>query len=536
MTNRSVKFGLLCAAVLLAGIYGGYRMGMRQAMKMQPEHQDNMSTAENIPSTDPSQWTIAQGEAATRRHIDEGIQAGDIDPSTGLEVTHYYDPMRPASRFSAPGKSPFMDMMLVPAFAGDGTRADAGTITISPRLRQNTGMRTAQVTQGTLTPVIRAVGVLAWNEREQFVMQARALGFVERLHVRATLDPVIAGQEVVELYVPGWLAVQEEYLTLSRLRNGDNVQLLDAAKSRMSQAGMEDAHIQRVVDSAQVQPVLTLRSPVDGVVTELQAREGMTVMPGMTLFTINGTGTVWADAEVPESQAALLRPGTLVTATTPSLPGIHFEGRIQSLLPEIDATLRTRKARMELDNSDGQLIPGMLMQMEINASPRNSTLLVPTEAIIATGTRTVVMLDEGDGAFRPVDVQIGVESGGQTEIIDGLQAGDSVVISGQFLLDSEASLQGLENRMNDAATSEAVPTHRTDARIEAMSGTTLTLSHPPIGTLGWPAMTMDFLLPQTKPIPEGITAGADVQVEFIITENGQPQLITIQEADTGAAR
>src|SRR5690606_6696204 len=128
---------------------------------------------------------------------------------------------------------------------------------------QNTGLRTALVTEGTLSPVIRAVGVLAWNERERFVIQARAPGFVESLHVRATLDSVAAGQELIDLYVPDWLAVQEEYLALSGLQGYNANSLLDAAKSRMRQAGMDDEHIQRVVDSAEVQPILTLRSPVD---------------------------------------------------------------------------------------------------------------------------------------------------------------------------------------------------------------------------------------------------------------------------------
>ena len=444
-------FGLTSAVLIAGGAYVFYRLGMQQGMEM-----NSVTPPDDVPPIamtldDPSVWSIAQGEEATRRHIDAGIHAGDIDPQTGREVLHYYDPMMPASKFDEPGKSPYMNMMLVPAYADSAATGDTGTVEISARMQQNTGIRTAQVTEGVLAPVVSAVGVITWNEREQAVLQARAEGFVEKLYVRATLDPVTSGQPLADLYVPAWVAAQEEFLTLTRMQRNDIAALLDAAKSRMRQVGMNDEQIAVVESEGEVQRLVTIRAPQAGVISELAIREGMTVMPGMTLFRINGIESVWAEAEVPESQAALLHVGDMVTAQTPSVPGTTFEGQIQALLPGLDSQLRTRKARLELANPETQLVPGMLMQMDIRAAVQEQMLLVPTEAIIDTGSRTVVMLDEGAGQYRPVAVTIGIENGEQTEIKSGLRAGQRVVLSGQFLLDSEASLRGLEARLDPEA-------------------------------------------------------------------------------------
>lgn len=447
MKTRIAIIGLTSVIVLTGGAYGIYQRGVQQGMVM------NTAPATTATATldDPSQWSFAQGQAATERHIKSGIKAGDIDPKTGLKVLHYYDPMMPASKFEAPGKSP-MDMMMIPAYAGSKAEADTGTVAISARRQQNTGIRTTTVIEGSLAPQVNATGTISWNERDQVVLQARAQGFIEKLYVRAIGDRVVKGQPLAELHVPEWVAVEEEFIALTHMQGNDLASLLTAAKDRMRQAGMDEEQIQQVVTSGKVQSLITLRASIAGVVTELAAREGMTMMPGTTLFRLNGTATVWADAEVPESQAALLHVGDHVTAATPSVLGTHFEGQIQSLLPAISPELRTRKARLQLTNSTGLLVPGMLMQMTFNAATQTSVLLVPTEAIINTGKRTVVMLTESEGKFRPVEVETGIESGGQTEIKSGLQAGQKVVLSGQFLLDSEASLRGLEARLDpDAA-------------------------------------------------------------------------------------
>ncbi len=540
MKSKNLLIGVVAAGVLGAGGVTLYHLGMVRGMNMSAAAPAAAASPDPAPAAapvDPSTWGIPEGEAATRRHIEAGLEAGMVDPVTGRRILHYHDPMVPGKKFEAPGKSPFMDMMLVPAYAG-AEGGDAGTITISPRIQQNIGLRTVQVTEGKLAPAVSTVGAIAWNERDQAVVQARAMGYVEKLHVRATLDRVARGQPLVELYVPDWVAEQEDFLSVRRMRGADMEALVDAARARMRQAGMDEAQIRLVESTGRVQARLTIRAPISGAVTELAAREGMTVMPGMTLARINGLATVWADAEVPESQAALLRPGVRVVAVTPALPEASFEGRVQALLPQLSAQTRTLKARMELANPQGQLVPGMFVRMAFAAQAAGKTLLVPSEAIIRTGTRSLVMVGEEGGAFRPVEVVTGLEANGQTEIRQGLQAGERVVLSGQFLIDSEASLAGIEARLGAQVGEEtegiAAATHRTGAVIEAIDGDVLTLSHPPIESLQWPAMTMDFkLAPGVGRV--GLAPGQAVDIEFRMQEEDAPLVVAVQPAAPGAA-
>jgi len=453
MKRKSLVIGLIAIALLGAAGYGVYALGMKHGMGMNtatpavtPNPSANEPATTSAADVEPVPQSIAQGEDATRRHITAGIKAGDIDPVTGKKILYYHDPMVPGNKFDKPAKSPFMDMMLVPVYAdsdGDGSR-----VTVSPRIQQNLGIRTAEVVEGTLSPKVAAVGSIAFNERDQVIVQARATGYVERLLVRATLDRVAKGQSLAELYVPDWIAAQEEFLSVRRMQGTDLAPLVGGARQRMRQAGMSDEQIALVESSGRTQPRITLVAPIGGVVTELMAREGMTVMPGATLFRINGLSTVWANAEVPESQAALLRPGAKVQAISPAVPGMKFDGKVQAILPEVDPTTRTLKARLELANPGSMLVPGMFVQMQFMDMRAEKALLVPTEAIIQTGKRTVAMLAEENGRFRPVDVEIGIESDGQTEIKRGLQAGQRVVVSSQFLIDSEASLKGIEARLN----------------------------------------------------------------------------------------
>ena len=443
MTRKPLLIGLLAlasAGLLAAAGYALYAAGMNQGMAMGPATQAGAATG-GLPQS------IAQGEAATRRHISASLKAGDTDPATGRKILYYHDPMMPGQKFDKPAKSPFMDMMLVPVYA-DGGGGDTGQVTVSPRLQQNLGVRSAEVVLGRLSPQISAVGSIAWNERDQALVQARAAGFVERLWVRAALDRVAKGQALAELYLPEWAAAQEEFLALRRMPGSGLAVLVDGARQRLRQAGMDEALIARLEASGRAEPRVTLAAPMAGVLTELLAREGMTVMAGATLFRINGTATVWAHAEVPESQAAGLRPGASVQATSPALPGSRFNGRLQALLPEINAGTRTQKARLELSNPEGRLVPGMFVQMQFAEQRAEPVLQVPSEAIVQTGRRTVVLLAEAQGRFRPVEVEIGIEQAGQTEIRRGLQAGQRVVVSAQFLIDSEASLKGVEARLN----------------------------------------------------------------------------------------
>ena len=449
MKLKTIVMGVVAASVLGAAGYGLYAIGMQRGMGMAATPEASVAEGGAGKAGGPLPMTIAQGEEATRRHIASGIKAGDVDPVTGKKIIYYHDPMVPGNKFDKPAKSPFMDMMLVPVYA-DGD-SDGSQVTVSPRIQQNLGVRTAVVTEGTLSPQLSTVGNIAFNERDQAIVQARATGYVERLFVRATLDRVAKGQPLAELYVPEWIAAQEEFLSVRRMQGTDLAPLVDGARQRMRLTGMSEAQMARVESSGLAQPRITLVAPIGGVVTELMAREGMTVMAGATLFRINGLGTVWAEAQVPESQAALIRPGTRVQASSAAAPGATLRGTVQSIVPEVNAATRTLKARVELSNPGNALVPGMFVTLQFMDMRAAKALLIPSEAVIQTGKRVVVLLAEDKGKFRPVEVEAGIESNGQTEIKRGLQAGQRVVVSSQFLIDSEASLKGVEARLNDGS-------------------------------------------------------------------------------------
>ena len=537
MPKKIIVSILLAAGLLGTAGYGLYRLGLQRGAGMGL----SASAAPALAGTDPAMAQaepqgIAQGEDATRRHIAAGLKAGDTDPATGSRILYYHDPMVPASRFDQPAKSPFMDMMLVPVYAS--SQADTGRVAISARIQQNLGVRTALVTQGALSAQLSAVGSIAFNERDQATVQARAAGFVERLHVRATLDRVRKGQPLAELYIPDWVAAQEEFLAVRQMQGQGLAPLVDAARQRMRLAGMNEAQIRLVETSGKAQSRITLLAPMDGVVVELLAREGMSLAPGATLFRLNGLNTVWANAEVPEGQAALLQPGAKVQARSPAVPGVVFEGRVQAILPEVSPATRTLKARLELANPGGRLAPGMFVTMQFAAAPAAPALRVPAEAIIQTGRRTVVLLAEESGYFRPVEVEAGLESGGQTEIRRGLSAGQRVVVSAQFLIDSEASLKGVEARLNAAPAPEAAsakvsaamqsaPRHQGQASVDSVAPDALTLSHAPIASMKWGPMTMDFKTPAPQALPPGLKAGDRVAFEFYMDEDGLPQLTRV---------
>ena len=411
MKARNWVLSILLATALVIGGYGLYRLGFNDG-------------AEN---------TALSGASAS---------------PPDKKVLYWHDPMVPGHKFDKPGKSPFMDMQLVPVYADEG--GDDGGVTISPRVQQNLGIRTAETTRRSVAPLVQAVGNVAYNERDIAVVQARSNGFIDKLHVRATLDSVRKGQPLAELYVPEWVAVQEEYLSARRLSGARFEGLLDGARQRMRLAGMTDDQIKLVESTGKVHSRLTVRAPIDGVVTELGAREGMTTMAGALLFRINGVATVWVNAEVPEGVAAQVRPGAVVEARAAALPGTVFKGRVGAILPEVDAATRTIKARVELINADGQLTPGMFATVSFTAASPKEAVLAPTEAIIQTGSRSVVIVAEG-GKFKPVDVETGVDMDGHTEIRKGLAAGQTVVVSGQFLIDSEASLKGAIGRLSGSA-------------------------------------------------------------------------------------
>jgi Cu(I)/Ag(I) efflux system membrane fusion protein len=278
-----------------------------------------------------------------------------------------------------------------------------------------------------------------------------------------------------------------------------------------------------------VQPRFTLSAPIGGVIAELGAREGMTVMPGAMLFRINGLGTVWVNAEVPETQAAWLKPGGAVEATVAAYAGETFKGRIAALLPEVNQTTRTLKARIELANPGARLKPGMFATVDFAPQTRQEVLLVPTEAVIQTGQRSVVVIAEtaqdGRQQFRPVDVEVGSEEGGMSEIRKGLERGWKVVASGQFLIDSESSLKTTATRMSN--TPAAGATHSGKGKVEAINKGAVLLSHGAIPSAQMGAMTMEYKFAPGLAAP-GVRAGDSVQFDFRTGSQGEFEITAIR--------
>jgi Cu(I)/Ag(I) efflux system membrane fusion protein len=470
--------------------------------------------------------------------------------ASGRKVLYWHDPMVPGQKFDKPGKSPFMDMDLVPVYA-DEAQPDGG-VKVSPGVQQNLGIRIAEVRKGSLATTLDVLGNIAFNERDLVQLQARSSGYVEKLFVRAPLDPVRKGQALLQLYVPDWIAAQEDYLAVKRMPAGpDTAGLLDAALQRMRLAGMTEQQVREVSMHSQVSARTTVTAPSDGVVSELSVREGMTVAPGAPLFRINGLRTVWVDAEVPESSAALVRPGMPVQASSPAFPGLEFSGKVEALLPQVNAATRTLKARIELANPGGKLVPGMFATVHMAPAQSRDTLLVPSEAVIQTGTRTVAITALDDGTFAPVEIVTGAEANGQTEVIKGLSAGQKVVASGQFLIDSEASLRGALQRLGGAVPAQATPseprpteakpvmpakaaTHHASGKIEQIAGDEVTISHGPIPSLKWGPMTMGFQ-PPAAGMPKEIKVGDTVRFEIQATDDGAFKIVSITRLAGGGA-
>ncbi len=499
MKSSSIVIAAVALAALGAAGFGLYWLGMNQGMKM-----------------------------AAPAVVSESSRTGSNKTGGDRKVLYWHDPMVPGQKFDKPGKSPFMDMQLVPVYSDEA--GDDGKTSISPRVQQNLGIRTAEVIRGSVGSAVSAVGSIAYDDRDVAVVQARNNGFVERLHVRAPLDPVRKGQPLVDLYVPDWVAAQEEFFAVRQMQGRGTESLADGARQRMRLAGMNDDQVRAVETGGKVQPRLTIMAPIGGVVTELMAREGMAVMAGATLFRINGIGTIWVNAEVPENIAALVGPGTEVEVSTPAFPGKVFKGKVGRILPELNAQTRTTKARVELANPSGQLYPGMFATIHFTSRTRKEVLLVPTEAVIQTGKRIVVIVALADGKFAPVDVEIGAEVNGQTEIRQGLEAGQKVVVSGQFLIDSEASLRATTTRMAATPASDgkgaAGATHRGEGKVESVAKDEVTLSHGPIPSLKWGPMTMGFKLPASG-LPQGVKVGDSVKFEVREGQDGAYQITSI---------
>jgi Cu(I)/Ag(I) efflux system membrane fusion protein len=403
-------------------------------------------------------------------------------------------------------------MQLVPRYADD---APAGQgVQISPAAVQSLGVRLATVQQGAFSQSVDATGVLDFNQREMAIVQAKAAGFVQRTYARAPGDVVAAGAPIADLLVPAWAGAQGEYLAV---RAAGDARLEAAARQHLILLGMPPGLVDQVARTGRTRNVITITTPVGGAIQTLEVRQGMTVSPGQTLAQVSGLSTVWLTAAVPEALAGQVRVGQTARADLTAFPGETFTGRVTAVLPTAQVDSRTLTIRVELANRGGRLKPGMFATVHLGGETRPA-LFVPSEAVIRTGKRAVVMLAGDGGRFQPVEVQLGREDGNRTEILAGLDEGQKVVASGQFLIDSEASLAGLQAKplatAPHAPEAKAVPAlYETRGRIETLSPGSITLSHEPVPAIGWPAMTMEFKL-DPPALAQGLKVGDWVSFGF----------------------
>ncbi|MDR1889590.1 MAG: efflux RND transporter periplasmic adaptor subunit [Zoogloeaceae bacterium] len=438
------------------------------------------------------------------------------------KILYWYDPMKPEAHFEQPGKSPFMDMELIPRYAenlaDENPNAEKNEGFIIPSgLTRNLGVKFGKVEKGVLRPVVEISGSVGFDEHAVAVVQARAGGIVERAYPLAVGDRVAAGAPLADVRVPEWYAAQGEYLALR-----GEPQLAAAARARLLQLGMTPAQVATLEKRGAPNAVVTFHATRAGMLSEFDLREGMTVVAGQTLARINGLDAVWVIAQAPEAEIAGLNVGDRATLQFAAFPGQTFTGRINALIPELDRETRTLSVRIALPNPENTLRPGMIGYIRLEQAGGAERLLAPTDAIIATGKRHVVITVADGGRFVPVEVTPGREAGGKTEILAAaLSDGERIVVSGQFMIDSEASLRGVLARMDGtkAGAMRETRIHQGVGTVQSVDANEIVLAHDPIPELEWPAMTMPFALAKPE-LGAGLRAGQKVRFYFVQLEDG----------------
>jgi len=437
------------------------------------------------------------------------------------KILYWHDPMKPDVKFDKPGKSPFMDMELVPVYADEGQGAQ---VKVSPLTTQNLGVRLGKVEKAEMSTQLAAVGTVAFDEELLEVVQSRVAGYVQRLHVKTNLQPVKRGQPLADLVAPAWISAQEEYLSLLGAESARGRDIRDAARERLKVLGVPESQIKRLETTRKVSGATTIYAPIDGVISELAVREGSAIAEGAPLFRVNSLRKVWAIAQVPETQMAAVSKDAKVTVTATGWPGELFEGRVLAVLPDLDAVTRTLSVRIELENKGERLVPGMFVSLEFAAASAAPQLFVPSEAVIATGTRSVVIVSLGDAGFDVRDVKTGADSDGKTVILSGLDEGETIVLSGQFLIDSEASLRSAVSRLSTMpgggeAPAQEKSSYTAEGKIVAITPTSVTLDHGAVPELKWGAMTMPFAI-RDSALTTGLAVGDNVSFEFQASDAG----------------
>ncbi len=393
--------------------------------------------------------------AGMNMDMDSKTMTGN-NTATEKEPLYWVAPMDASYRRDGPGKS-LMGMDLIPVYEQSPSQEyGPGVVTISPAVVNNLGVRIATAKEGVLNTVIKTVGYVQYDEEQLKHIHPRVEGWVEKLYITAAGDPVSIDQPLYDLYSPQLVNAQEEYL-LALGRN--NKSLISAAENRLHALQLSKTFIQQLKTNRQVQQTITFNAPQSGVVDQLNIREGFFVNPSTTLMSIGKLDQVWVEAEIFERQMALVTKGLPITMTLDYLQGRQWHGEIDYIYPTLNPKTRTLRVRLRFENTDHSLKPNMFADVTIFAETAEKMLLVPREAIIRTGTHNTVVIALGEGQFKSVNVELGASDNQFTAITQGLNAGDNVVVSAQFLLDSESSKNSDFKRMHHSEPTQPVGAH-----------------------------------------------------------------------------
>jgi Cu(I)/Ag(I) efflux system membrane fusion protein/cobalt-zinc-cadmium efflux system membrane fusion protein len=407
-----------------------------------------------------NEWTGGSGRAPT--NVSETAEAGG--PCTGGAMPLFWKaPMDPSYVRDAPGKSP-MGMDLVPVCPDEATGGATGSVRIDPGLVQSMGVRTTRVQRRDLSRAIRATGRVAFDERRVAHVHTKVQGWVESLHVDYEGQMVERGQPLLELYSPELVATQEELLVAARYRDetsaspfedvrDSGTKLLDATRRRLELWDIADRDIDRLLTTGDIRKNLTLYSPARGVVTHQMVREGMEVGPNQNLYTIADLSRVWVYADIYEYELPWVASGQSALVELSYLQGRQIEGEVTYVYPFLDPKTRTARVRIEIGNPEALLKPNMFANVRIETQTRSGILVVPDEAVLRSGQRSLVIVALGGGHFAPREVTLGLDSGdGWLEVREGLSESEEIVTSGQFLIDSESRLrEAFQKRLGPTA-------------------------------------------------------------------------------------
>lgn len=478
-------------------------------------------------------------------------------------ILYYRNPMGLPDISPVPKKDP-MGMDYIPVYEGEEPEGGETLVKISLDRVQKLGVKTEAAAARELQRTVRAVGALEANERQLYTVTPKFEGWIQKLHVNATGEPVRRGQPLMDVYSPDLITAQQEYLIawkgLQAVKEGapeiqESMQrLVESTLQRLRNWDISELELLRLQRDGQVTQFLTLRSPVDGVVLEKPALQGMRFMPGEVLYRIANLASVWLLVDVFEQDLALVRLGQPARIRIDAYPDKVFGGKVVFIYPTVAPETRTAKVRIELPNPGGLLKLAMYARVEIISSPNKTKVLaVPDSAVLDSGVRQVVLVERGEGLYEPREVKLGARADGYVEVLEGVKEGERVVVSANFLIDAESNLKaalgafghgahgskpGEDGQVTPAAPA-ATPSpaaHRGEGSIETidLSRAMVKLAHGPIDSLQWPAMTMDFRVKDTA-LLQSLKPGQKIAFELVEEAGGEYVIARIQPAGASPA-